>query len=426
MLRQVVVTAALALAAFGPALGDEVMEPSLRDENRVLSVPYGFYNDNFGFAVAYAYAINGYPQPQAGLLATVMAGTEGSAMGMLMGQNIRFSGMERLFVDPVVSIGYYSGVDAYTDGNPNFPDERAGSNDSNPHDFITGSGWDNYFRLRFRYLLPIGSGRDQVLPAYRFSEGLLVGGASGGRAFNPLSSGRTYVEVMPFYRSMNIRNDDLDSALNTNGLDFSLFWDNRNYPANPSSGSGLSLKVTRDFGWANSSGSWTALNAEFDHYVQLGDSKWMRQRVLAFDVSTSFSPTWDEQPDGTVRHGPPPFAGATLGGLWRMRGYPSQRFSDKAFICYAAELRLVPRWNPFDALPRLQERLGVGWIQVVPFGEVGRVAPHWNLQELHRDMRWDVGLGIRAWAKGLVVRADFAYSDEGYYLQMMVSQPFQF
>ena len=65
-------------------------------------------------------------------------------------------------------------------------------------------------------------------------------------------------------------------------------------------------------------------------------------------------------------------------------------------------------------------------MQFVPFVEVGRVAPEWSFSELHSDMKWDAGLGIRAWAQGIVVRIDMAYSDEGVGVQMMVSQPFQF
>ena len=421
-----IVAAALMLVTGTGMRAEEVLEPSLRGEDRVISIPYAFYNDSFGFAVGYVHAVNGYPQPQAGILGTVIAGTEGSAMGMVMAQNIRVFGIERLFLDPIVSVGYYGDIDAYVDGNPKYPDERAGSNESDPDDYITGGGWDNFFRLRFRYLLPIGSGRERVLPGYRFQDGLLVGGASGGQSFNPFKSGRTFLELRPFYRSMNIENDDLDEELNTNGIDFSVFWDNRDYPGNPSRGNGWIAKVTRDWGLGNSSDSWTSLNTEFDQYFSLGETRRLRQRVLAFDISTSYSPTWKEGDDGRIEHRPPSFAGATLGGLWRMRGYPSQRFNDKASIYYGAELRLVPRWNPFDALPWLQARLGVDWIQLVPFVETGRVAPHWNLSELHRDMRWDVGAGLRAWAKGLVVRADVAVSDESYYVQMMVSQPFQF
>jgi hypothetical protein len=31
------------------------------------------------------------------------------------------------------------------------------------------------------------------------------------------------------------------------------------------------------------------------------------------------------------------------------------------------------------------------------------MAPDWELDELHRDMKWDLGFGLRAWVKGLVV-----------------------
>lgn len=37
-----------------------------------------------------------------------------------------------------------------------------------------------------------------------------------------------------------------------------------------------------------------------------------------------------------------------------------------------------------------------------------------------------LALGVRLWAKGLVVRIDTAVSDEGFGIQMMVAQPFQF
>ena len=402
------------------------MEPSLRGEDRVIRLPYGFWTESFGAAAAYVYAVNGYPQPQAGLLGTVMAGTTGSGMGLLMGQNIRLFGSERLFFDPILSVGYFSDADAYVDGNPDFPDERAGSNDSDADDFITGSGWDNYYRLRFKYLLPIGSGRDQVLPAYQLSEGLLTDGASGATAWNPLDSGRTFLELRPFYRTQNIENDDIDEEQSTNGLELSVFWDNRDYPHNPSRGNALTLEVTRDWGWADSSTSWTNVSAEYDHNFSLGEIEGFRQSVLALDFWTAYSPTWNVRPDGTIAHQPPAFSGAHLGGLFRMRAYPSQRFSDKAAVYYAAELRMVPTWNFFDSLPWLQEHVGVEWIQLVAFAEAGRVAPHYGIDDLHEDMRWDVGLGLRAWAKGLVVRVDTAISNEDFGVQMMVGHPFQF
>ena len=69
---------------------------------------------------------------------------------------------------------------------------------------------------------------------------------------------------------------------------------------------------------------------------------------------------------------------------------------------------------------------GVQWLQFVHFAELGRVAPTWRPDELHTEMKWDLGLGVRAWAKGLVVRIDTAVSEEDVGVQMMVSHPFQF
>jgi hypothetical protein len=400
--------------------------PDEKAEPRTLSLPYGFYNESFGLAAAYVYGITGYPQKQSAILATAMVGTKGSAMGFLMGRDLQTRWSERLFLDPVVSIGYFKDNDAYINGNPRFPIEDAGSNDSDEDNFIEGDGWDNFFRLRFKYLLPIGHGRDEIISTYVIDQGLMTSAGTGGRSFNPLKSGQSFLELRPFYRSMEIDGDHIDEDLKTNGFDFALFWDNRDFFPNPSKGNGLKLRVSRDFGWFNSSDSWTNLDGELDFYVPLGVSERFRQKVLVLDFWTSYSPSWDEKADGTISNRPPAYIGSTLGGLWRMRGYPSQRFSDKAAIYYAAELRLMPEWNPFEDWPRVQKYVGVQWLQIVPFGELGRVAPSWNLSELHSDMKWCLGLGIRAWAKGLVVRVDTAASEEGSKIQMIVSQPFQF
>jgi len=56
--------------------------------------------------------------------------------------------------------------------------------------------------------------------------------------------------------------------------------------------------------------------------------------LIALDYGNSFSPTWDEQPGGSVDNRPPSYTGSILSGLWRLRGYPSQRFNDKAAVYY--------------------------------------------------------------------------------------------
>ena len=140
---------------------------------QTLSLPYAFYNDSFGFAVGYVYGVVGRPQKQATLLATAMAGTKGSAMGFLVGRDLQMPRIERLFLDPIISVGYFKDNDAYINGNSDFPDERAGGNDSDKDNFVEGDGWDNFFRLRFKYLLPMGSGRDQIITSYKIKDGLL-------------------------------------------------------------------------------------------------------------------------------------------------------------------------------------------------------------------------------------------------------------
>ena len=410
-----------------PGQAEEILETSLPRADSTINLPYGFWNETFGLAAGYVYAVNGSPQPQAGMVASVMAGTEGSVMGFLMGQNIRpVRSLERLFVDPILSLGYFDNADIFIDGNPDFPDERAGSNDSDPDNFITGRGRDTFARARFKYLLPIGTGRERILPAFQFDKGILADGANGGDDFNPWRNGLTYVELMPFFRSQNVENDLVDIEQATNGLELGLFYDNRDIGSNPSRGESVRLRVARDWGEFDSTDSWTSLGAEADYYVSLGETGRFRQRVLALNAWASYSPTWRVRSDGFVDNRPPAFSGATLGGLWRMRAFPAQRFNDKAGIYYSAELRLIPEWNPMVNFPALQERVGIQWFQVVPFVEVGRVAPSWNVDELHSDMKWDVGCGVRAWARGLVARVDVAYSDEGFGVQMMVGQPFQF
>ncbi|HMP73523.1 MAG TPA: BamA/TamA family outer membrane protein [Kiritimatiellia bacterium] len=391
-----------------------------------LSLPYAFYNETFGFAAGYVYGLVGIPQKQSTLLATVIAGTEGSAMGFIAGRDLQMPLVDRLFLDPVLSLGYYKGAEAFINGNPAFPDERAGSNTSDPDNFLEGDGWDNFFRLRLKYLLPMGHGRNRVIGAFHLRDGLLESGAAGGESLNPFASGRTYLELRPFYRSLQIEADNVEKDLETNGLDVSLFWDNRDFYANPSRGFGLRTRYSRDYGWFNSSNPWTNLDGELDLYLPLDVGNWARQGVLALDLWTSYSPSWEEKADGSINNNPPAYTGSTLGGLWRMRGYPSQRFNDKAAIYYSAELRMIPHWNPFHDWPAIQKLVGVQWIQFAPFVEVGRVAPAWNAEELHSDMKWSAGLGIRLWAKGIVARIDTAVSEEGVGIQMMISQPFQF
>ena len=70
--------------------------------------------------------------------------------------------------------------------------------------------------------------------------------------------------------------------------------------------------------------------------------------------------------------------------------------------------------------------VGITCLQFVPLVEAGLVVPSWSIETLHSDMKWCLGLGLRAWVKGIVAPIDTAVSEEVFNVQMMVAQPFQF
>ena len=330
----------LAAAVFS-LLALQVCAEEVEDPDQLrLSLPFGFYNETFGFSLGWVEGRVGYPQENTRVLGSLMLGSEGSALGFLMAENLQFPGWDRLFIDPIFSLGYYDTLDSYIDGNPDFAGERAGTNESDEDNFVTGRGLDVFTRVRFKYLLPIGHGRNQIRPDYTLADGFLRSGATGGDSLNPFKSGRSFVEARVFHRSQEVDGDDFDDEVRTNGLDLVYFWDNRDYPINPTNGNGVKLQYSRDFGLFDSSDSWTVVSAELDAYRELGATSRFRSRVLAFGFWTADTPSWNENGD-RIDNRPPAYTGATLGGLWRMRGYPTQRFNDRLAIYYAAEMRLT-------------------------------------------------------------------------------------
>ena len=124
-----------------------------------LAIPFPFYNEAFGFAGGYVYGRAGWPEPQSRVLGTVVGGTRGSGMLLFAGQDLRTPWLDRLFFDPFASVGYFGEIEAFVDGNPDFPDQQAGRNGSSRHNYVKGEGFDNFARVRFHYLLPIGCER---------------------------------------------------------------------------------------------------------------------------------------------------------------------------------------------------------------------------------------------------------------------------
>jgi hypothetical protein len=436
-------SAALALPAFyailvssSPAAARPqatVKQQTIRAENpradgeETLVLPYGFSSDSMGTVFGVGGGAKGFYQEQLLLAGTVFAGTD-DAYGVVAGAwDYRPPFSERLFFTAVGSYGHYPRQRAYTvlSYDPDHP--RRGSNDSGSDDYVETGGENNWLDLKVEYVLPLGAGRSGGMATYRLRGGLLEQGATGGGSWNPLAGGITTVVIRQFNQLESFETEYGDYERPVHPVEFGIGYNNTDYPVNPSTGSNQYLALTRDFGWGDALTSWTFLEFEASKYLSFGQSDWAKQRVLALNFWTGDAPTWEERLDGEGRlelsGNPPQFEGATLGGFYRMRGYPSRRFNDRSVIYSTAEYRYTPFWNPLGQMSWLRW-LKMDWWQFVGFVEGGRVADAYTLDALFTDWKADAGMGVRALMAGGVVRLDMAASDEGSAMWVMFGHPF--
>lgn len=388
--------------------GPETPEP------KSVWMPFAFYSDATGFSLGVGGATTGTYQPQLFFGAATFVSANGSTGFYFMNDNLRL-GDSRFFLDSMIGITRFADTQEYVDGNPNFPNEQAGSNNSSPDDFVDSETYTVSGEFPLKYVLPIGSGRSDPIAHYVTEHGMFKEGAQGGDAFNPFTSGRTYLILTPFVMNRELHTDTpvAQTTYNTNGVRLAMEWLNVDFPLNPSRGNIAKIQLSRDFGMLKSSEQYTTLEAAYSQFIPLGRSKAFKQQVLAlhgWTIATTAGET-------------PYFTGATLGGYERMRGYNFNRFHGNSALMGSAEFRLIPDWNPIADLKDVNRLAQVEWIQFVIFGEAGRVADSYS-SELLKDLQWDAGFGIRALSRMVVLRADFAFDDEGWMFWVMVGQSF--
>ena len=398
------------------------------DDRRDGWLPYIFSTDSLGTAIGVGGGISGKIQPQSSVFGTGFVTSNDSALAAGSINNIRL-GQSRFFMDGFLVLDHFTDQRFYADLDNDQSEAKAGSNDSNEDDFISGVSDEITFNLTLRYPLPIGNNADDPITVYTLDEGLTMPGAPvGGKVWNPMTSGRTTAASRFFYTYRDLSDYDVDSeqlVAETNGLEFWLEYDNTDFPRNPSFGSRQQIKISRDFGWLDSANAWTNIEFDASKYYDMGKNDWFKQQALAFNFWTSNTPTWETNPNNSqeVTNRPPPNYGSELGGYDRMRGYPSGRFRDKSAVYYAAEWRLTPQFQKMRDWPVIRY-FKVDWFQVVPFVEAGRVSESYDLDLFTKDLKYDAGIGLRVMAFRTVFRLDFAVSDEGTSVNAMISQPF--
>ncbi len=392
-----------------------------------LVLPFVFPSESMGTTMGVGGGARGYGQDQF-LVAGAAYGSVDSAYGFVIGAwDYKIPRTERFFFSIIGSLGDYPRQRAYSEPPGGFVGDRAGSNDSDEDDYVEHEGSDNWWEMKVEYVLPIGSMKNSGMATYRLENGMLVSGATGGDEWNPLTSGATVVVLRQFNRYQTYETDDGDIDGTMHPLQLGLLYDNTDFRPNPSKGSSQYLAITHDFAWLDSEETWTFLEFEASKYFSFGETELARQRVLALNVWTGYSPTWDTETDAagvtTVSNRPPFLEGAQLGGFYRMRAYPNHRFSDKSVFYTTAEYRYTPRWNPIGEISWLHW-LNMDWMQFAGFVEGGRVAPEYTFDDLFSDWKVDAGVGLRAMMSGGVVRLDIAAGDEGATAWVMFGHPF--
>ena len=398
----------------------------------MIIIPYVFASDSTGFVGGAGIIKQGLFQPQTTLIASVMYGATQDIMTNNQAQEANFSGgfisfdnyrlpfTNRVFFSLIGLKSYFPSAVSYLNN---------GSNDSDEENSLTSSGDSDFLNTTFRYVLPIGEGLDNPERLYDLKNGFAMDreGLGGGI---PFETGFTSLGLKTFYQHESYENSNYSPLpeWDTSGLRIFLEHDNTDYDLNPSRGYNFQLQFSKDFGNGDSLQSWDFLEFKYSHYFNLDTFSFTQQNVLALNMWTGYSFSWenDVQIDsmGVIdAHRPPPWEGASLGGLNRMRGYDNNRFSDKAGFYATAEYRAILNWNPLRKNEYIP--VAVDWFQVVAFAEVGRVHDTYNF-DLLSDMKYDVGISLRAMAAQIPVRVDVAYGDEGTNFWVMVYQPFDF
>ncbi len=392
-----------------------------------LALPYAFPSESMGVVAGVGGGMKGYGQDQL-LVGGTAFGSFDSAVGLFLGLwDYRPSFANRFFFSAQGMIGHYPRQRAYsapffTPGAP-FP----GSNDSDREDFVEKSGYDNWTDFKLEYVLPIGAGRNDALQHIKLKGGLLESVPVGGNHWNPMSGGITTVMLRQFNRYRSFETAEGVVEATTHPFELAIGYNNTDFPNNPSFGSSQYLSVTHDFGWLESPDDWTFLEFEASKYFSLSASNWAKQRIIALNFWTGVSPSWDERVTGdniiTIQHRPPFYEGATLGGFYRMRAYPQDRFNDRSVIYTTAEYRYTMNWNPVADISWLHF-LQSDWLQLVAFAEGGQVAGDYSFSDLFDDWKFDAGIGVRSMLAGAIVRFDVAVGDEDTAAWIMFGHPF--
>jgi len=391
-----------------------------------LILPFVFSTDDLGTVIGVGAMATGLYQKQMTVAGTVYGGGDTKGFGLSL-WDYRILDSERFFFSAIGMMGDFPLLRAYSPLPDVYtPAPRSGSNDSSFDDFIQAEGSSNWWDVKLEYVLPWGSAEKQSMVEYQLQGGLLKEQVEL-EDWNPLKTGTSILVARQFNRYQQYRDENGELSGAVHALELGIFYDNTDFPVNPSQGSSQYIAFTYNPQWLESKKQWTFVEMEASKYFSLGANSFAKQNIIALNAWAGYSPSWqvitDDKGNSQVMNSPPFMEGSTLGGMYRMRGFRQNRFHDKAAIYATAEYRMTLDYNPIADV-RWLKFLNLDWFQTVFYVEGGRVSPTLHRDTFFSDWKSDVGVSLRALTAGIVVRLDFTKSKEGTSTWLMVGHPF--
>lgn len=399
-------------------------------QSSTIAVPFAFYLKSFGLAAAVDVASRGFLQEQATSTLVGLVSTNGSKYLYWEADNFQMPYIPRLFLSPNINIAHYGALDIYSGYNPSFPKETSGNNYSNKNNFYRIESNKIEAEFMFRFLLPTGYGKKHVINKITLKDGLPTNGfTTYGKGLNPITNGRTFIESSIFFQDQDMKFSFGDIHKRYIGYNIGVNCENIDFKESPTKGIQFLYKYWRAIDILNATNPWRMHETSFAKYFSIPSSV-LKQQVIALNMWTRNVSSWDkfdkrDKNKQPIFHRPSPFLGANLGGRYRFRAFPEARFNDASSLLYTLEYRIIPNWNPLKDWSLLKKmKINIDWIQFVAFIETGRVAPNWDIKELHTNMKYDYGLGFRLFANEMLIRVDGGHSKEGLQIQMFIGQAF--
>lgn len=379
-----------------------------------IGLPFAFSSETMSNAIGVAGLVKGAGQQQASLLGIAAGSFNDSYVGFVAANSyqIPLLGKQWLFSAELYAAELPEGV--YFLDDQQTSSLQAGSNSSSEDSQIKTRGKERSARLFAKYVLPIAAGKEGAIST-------LLGEPQIKSMVNPLVSGVSSITLQPCYDARDLGQFNyLQRGNKAAGLSVEFRWDNRDSISSTLAGNTVEFDYNHGFKYDGLE-SWSTWRFQYAQFVQLPTMSLLNNHVLAFNAAIADTPTWNNVTDGKY-HRPPEFAGVSLGGFHHLRGYSSQRFHGRSSVSYTAEYRVQPNWQPLESV--FEGYYDVPWWQWVMFIEAGRVADEFNLSTLHKDMKFNVGLGARFEVEGVVIRTELAKGEEGSQFWVMVNQPF--